>query len=170
MKALKFIIPLFILSFVFLSGCKKDNLSAARTMAGTWKTPSAVTFYYYSSGCGGYQKVAKFQMSMTWIITKISDNEVDIEWRSDFASNVQSVICNLYTPIVTPKFLTGKISSSQMEIFEDNRSVGTLSLTTDNMTGFYYYGDECLIYCTGVGTNSAIPHAAEDKTLILQKQ
>ncbi len=170
MKYIKILIPAILLSLVVLYGCK---LSAARSMAGTWKTPSAVTFYYYSAGCGAYTKVAKLEMSMTWKITKKSDNEVDIEWRSDHTSAPQSIItpsCNMYIPIVTPKFLTGIISASQMDIYEDNQQVGTLSFTADNLTGFYYYGNECYLYCTGVGTNSAIPHATIDKTLILQRQ
>lgn len=173
MKTLKVIIPVVILSFIVLFGCKKGNLSPARKVTGTWKTPSAVALYYYTAGCGGYQKVAKVQMIMTWTITKKSDNEVDIEWRSDFTSPAQSIIspsCNLYIPIVTPKFLTGTISSSQMDIFEDNQKVGSLSFTDKNMTGYYYYGNDCAFYCSGVGTNAAIPRAADDKTLILMKQ
>lgn len=176
LKLLYFLLFILLISSASLQSCKKSGsglLSPARTIVGIWKTPSAVSFYYYTGGCGGYQRVAKVQMSMTWTITKKSDNEVDIEWRSDQTSSVQSMIsptCNLYIPIVTPKFLTGTISSSQMDIYEDNRKVGTLSLTTNNMAGYYYYGNECTIYCTGIGTNAAIPRAADDKTLILQKQ
>ena len=169
---LLFIVALFSSTFYF-SSCEKENLSPARKLTGTWKTPVAVTFYYYTDLCGVYQKVANVKKGFTWKITKISDNKVDIEWNHVSTSATQTTVsasCDGHVPMVTPKFLTGTISSSQMDIFEDTRNVGTLSFTTDNMAGYYYYGNECIIYCTGVGTNSAIPRAPDEKTLILQKQ
>lgn len=177
LKHLSFIgLALMLVLSSISTGCKKENnflLSPAQKMEGTWKTPAAVTFYYYTDWCGVYEKVAKTDMKITWIITKKSQNEVDIEWNIDqftleqYLTNPPCDFMRMNDPI----YLTGTISGSQMDIYQPVSykggapqmvNVGTLSFTTDNMAG-QYYTSSYYLNNWGVGT-------AVDKTLILQRQ
>jgi hypothetical protein len=156
------IIPAIIILFV-LTGCKKEGglfgLSPARKLEGTWSTPFASAFYYYSNACGNYIRVAKTTIGMRWEINKTGDNTVEIEIYKTSSSAVQLLVsqsCALYVPLVTPITLTGEISSSQLTVKKGNTIVGSFSFTTDNLTGEFNsnFDKTCLLYCSGMGTDA----------------
>lgn len=163
---------LFLIGSASLQSCEKSEgssvLSAARQLKGTWKTTAASTFYYYSDACGTYSRVAKTQIGMQWIITETGDNTIDIEVYKTGSSSVQLLVaqnCALYVPLVTPVFLKGTISSSQLTIKDSRaRIVGSFSITTDNLAGDFSsaFDKFCGVYCTGMDTDS--------KAVILIKQ
>jgi hypothetical protein len=164
MKKLIYSIAL-IASCSFLSSalCSKSDsdISPARNLEGTWNTVStAPTFYYYSDICGNYSRVAQFQMGVQWIVTKTGTNTVDIEMRKTSSSAVQLLVsssCALYVPIVTPIFLNGEISSSQLNVYDSyGYLVGTFNFTTNNITGGFNSNLDkyCGVYCSGAGTDA----------------
>lgn len=152
-----------LIAAVSLQSCKKSesgSLSPARNISGTWKTVlTPPTFYYYSDICGTYGRVAKTQIGIKWIVTESSSNKVDIEmYRTSSASVVLMVsqACALYVPLVSPTFLKGEISSSQLTLKDSKgRTVGVFSILTNNLKGDFNstFDTFCGIYCTGVDTD-----------------
>ena len=159
-----------LLTLAILPGCKKEiaaltsTLSPARNIEGTWKTPFAEKFYLSTNKCGGYARFAEQNQKLTWSIIAISDNQVIINNTTDYQGSF--TIYNLCAQQPVPvsylvSSMTGTISSSQMDLFIGNEKVGSMSFTSNNLTG-YYDRKICDSYgCSGLSTNPG--------TLILTK-
>lgn len=160
----KFIYSILMIAacgFLSASFCSKSPLAVARPLEGTWNTvTTAPTFYYYSDICGSYVRVAKFQMGVQWIITARGTNTVDIEMRRTSTSAITKLAspgCDLYVPLVTPQFLTGIISSSNLLVYDSGGIlVGSFNFTTNNITGGFNQSFDkfCGVYCSGTGTDA----------------
>lgn len=155
-----FLNSIFFCLLWVLTGCSKlfnnNALTPAGKLQGSWVTTLPVTFYYLSDNCGSaVYRVAKFDWKIRWKITSTGNNTIDIEW-STVASypviKMTNVSCS-YVPVVTPIFLTGIISSSNVQLYQGSKKVGSFSFTTDLIMGTYREMS-CLLYCTGVETNA----------------
>jgi len=160
MRKVVFVLAIIGISVILVVACKKSSsdstLSPARSLVGTWKTPSPTTFYYSTDFCSTYERVASFSLSSQWVITAGNSDTVNIEWDEISATSPVSIIspsCNYYVPWVFPTFLVGVVSSSQLTVYNNNVNVGSFSFTTNNITGTYNE-DDCDIYCSGINTNS----------------
>ena len=165
-------IPTILLGCVCLttlySGCKK-TLSPARDLSGTWTSPAAVTFYMMSAGCGNFVRYNSTPVNITWTITSIDDNNVDITISAtkigattQLASN-----CNLPATLTFPLHLHGTISASNLQVTEQQLqynnagaatglvsvAVGNFNFTSNNITGTLSEKD-CPIYCVGYQTDN----------------
>lgn len=161
-----------LLGIIAFSSCKKndddstDVLSPARSLQGTWKTTSSVNFFYLTDKCGGFVRYAEQLQKITWTITSTSDNEVSIYNATDYKGpiSIYNICSQQPVPVsyVVASVMRGVISSSQMDLYVGSDLVGSMSFTTNNLTGTY---DRkiCDTYgCTGLNT--------DEKTLILTKQ
>jgi len=113
------------------------NLTPARNLEGTWKTPFPVKFCIKTDfeTFGELKDVGSENRSMTWIITGTSnENIVDVEVQFT-VSNRQLATGSGYTPDVSPMFLTGTISGTRLTLTTDGRTVGEFSFTTDIIKG-----------------------------------
>ena len=152
-----------VLTLALLQSCTKElaaltsTLSAARNIEGTWKTPFAVKFYLSTSKCGGFARFAEQDQKLTWSITAISDNQVLITNTTNYqgAYTLYNLCPQQPVPVsylVAPS-MTGVISSSQMDLFIGAEQVGSMSFTSNNLTG-YYTRKICDSYgCSGLSTN-----------------
>ena len=143
--------------------CKKIEeltsvITPARNLEGTWTTPFAVKFYLSTDRCGGFVRFADQDQKLTWTITSLSDNEVLINssatYRSSF--NIYNICSQQPVPVAwdVASPMTGIISSSQMDLYVGSTKVGSMSFTTNNLTG-YYDRKICDTYgCSGLSTNS----------------
>jgi hypothetical protein len=166
---LKFVVVLCV--SIFLQGCSKDEpaLSAARNLSGTWTTPSAVTFYMTSDGCGNLARYNSTPVTMTWTITTIDDNTVDVALSANSIGTTTQIGSNCGSPSVLnfPLYFRGKISSSNLQLLENKMlysntgaalglsyvEVGNFNFTTSNLTGTIDEVD-CPIYCMGYQTDA----------------
>lgn len=162
---MKQLLTSFLLIFcsIFLSSsfCSKKPLSPARAIEGTWRTNlTAPYFYYYSDVCGSYVRVSKTQIGLQMVVTRLTDNTVDVTITRTNSSAVQLLVsqpCALYVPIAFPKFLTGQVSSSRLDLYESNRQLAaSFGIITDNMTGEFNsnFDKYCGGFCSGAGTDS----------------
>ncbi len=152
-------------------GCNKTDtqLSPARSIAGTWTTPSAVIFYMTSDGCGNYVRYNKTPITMTWTITEVDDNHVDVDIAANSIGTTTQIgsNCGLGATLNFPLSFHGTISSSYLQLTEsimeyDNQGhalglvsvpVGNFNFTTSNLTGTITEKD-CPIYCSGYETDN----------------
>jgi len=126
----KFLVPLFlILAMVTIYFALEhipfdSELSPARKLEGTWKTPFAVKFYFKNDfDTGEYQDVGSQDRMITWIITATSDeNIVDIEMR--FNSSNTQITSSGWIPDVSPMYYQGLISSSHLTLLGYNVDTG----------------------------------------------
>lgn len=162
---------LFLLIIAFslsvIISCNKENnpdaanLSPARKLVGTWKTTIPVKFFIKTDFCSGaLELVASEKREVTFIITEVTgnENEVNIECRyssTDFIVLNQNCTNGTgYVPDVSPTFLKGEISSSQLNVKNySGKLVCSISFTTDLMEGTW---DDswCAVYCQEVYTDA----------------
>ena len=147
-----------------LSGCSKDDgvsgLTPARNIVGTWKTTFPVKHFIKTDYCSvSLKDVATQDRMVTFVITEAGEATVNIQWTYTGSNyTVTDPQCNPtgYVPDVSPMFLKGTISSTQLTVTESSgRTLGTFNFTTDLMQGTW--DDEwCLAYCQEVytGTNT----------------
>lgn len=116
-------------------------LTPARGLEGTWKTAFPVKFYIKTDfQTGDLQDIGSENRTMTWVITKTSDeNVVNVEV-SFSISDRQIVSGTGYVPDVSPNFYTGLISGTRLTLktgdkFSETGTVGEFNFTTDIMTG-----------------------------------
>jgi len=118
-------------------------LSAARNLAGTWKTAFPVKVYFKTDWCTDAPRlVASQPWNVTFVITQGQDqNHVDVEM--DFTSSGFTVINGCpdtgIVPEVSPMFYTGLISSSKLLLSKGTMVVGEFNFTTDILTGTFDY-------------------------------
>lgn len=147
-------------------GCgEKDDvtppLSPARNIAGTWKTALNVTHYIKTDFCGIsglLEDVANEKRMVTWVITVIDDNNVNIQVNhTRSGSTITNSACGGstgYVPDVSPQFYKGIISSTSLTIKEGSKTKGTFSFTTNQMQG--NWNDQwCMAYCQSVYTKDS---------------
>ena len=153
-------IVLFLLS---IWGCKKDlqgTLTAARKIEGTWRTNLPIKFYIKTDFCTGVlEDVAMENRDVTMKIKATGDNYVDITM-SFLTSNFSIVNQNCnnnntgYVPDVSPMFLKGTISSTELTISDsNNQTFGVFTFTTDLMEGTWN-DSWCMVYCQNVYTET----------------
>jgi len=148
-----------------LPAVKKNELSAARNIAGTWKASAPVTVYELTNCTGSGQLVnyTSFQCYFTFIITAVDDNNVTVEIYGSARSN-QSDGCGQSPPIEDGYPITwrGKISSSALTLIDHvyakntygvlawgDYDVGDFTFTTDILSGSifwlqYYTSQDCI--------------------------
>jgi len=133
-----------------------EPLTPARSIAGTWTTSFAVPMNYQTDICtGSRQTVMKATWTVTWIITaeEGTSNGVDVEMHMSQSAGVPvSGVCSdgvyLYVPEPSPIFLQGTISSSHLQLYNENGAAFDGNLITDNIAGTFGAW-ECQIYCSG---------------------
>ena len=111
-----------------------SNQTASRDITGTWKTtvPTKFSFSTDFAADAGYQ-----MWNVTFTITKTSNpNTVNVQMSFSVASSaiVQGALA---IPEVSPKYLTGAINSSQMQLRSGSVVIGVFSFTSSTMTGTY---------------------------------
>lgn len=165
------VVVLFLISL----NCKKTNtsnhpLSPARNISGTWTTPFPVTFFMMSDGCGaGFIRYNSTPITMTWTITTIDDNNVDIWISSNTIGTTTQLAsnCGLGATLVFPLHFHGNISSSNIQLTEKqlqyNNSggatgfadvtTGNFNFTNNSINGTITEKD-CPIYCGGFSTDN----------------
>lgn len=140
-----------ILGVTFLGACGGSNdgaLSAARDLAGTWKTSIPVAVYFKTDWCTPSPSlVASQDWNATWVITPgADDNTVNVQM--NFSTSNSHVIAGCpdtgVVPEVSPMFLTGTISSSHLTLKMDSQVVGDFTFTNNNMQGDLNY-----LWCAG---------------------
>ena len=171
-KAIVYILACFIFASIFatLNGCKKSNstLSPARSIAGTWKSLTAVTVYYMTNCNNSSVYTYKtFQVNFTFTITAIDDNNVTVDISGD-VYNVTTDNCGESPPIAGgyPITFSGKVSSSQLTLTDyiytmntagvvaaGNYNVGSFAFTNNILTGAiywlqYYSNSDCIGWST----------------------
>jgi hypothetical protein len=160
-----FILVFFTCSFF---SCKKTDQGAitpARNIEGTWTTPVAVKFYMSTDKCGGFVRFAEQSQKLTWTITSISDNEVIINSSPTYKSGFTVYNVCAQQPVPSSYDLasgiTGIISSSHMDLYVGSVKVGSMNITTNNLTGDYDRKICGSSGCSGMSTDAS--------TLILTK-
>ncbi len=164
----------FLLMMIILPGfqCSKDKLagiSPARDISGTWTTPAPVTLYMTSEGCGTYKRYNSTPVKMTWEITAVDDNNVDIRITATYIGTTTQLASNCGMPALLnfPFSLHGRISSSNLKLLENQMQynssggaiglklieVGNFNLTTNILTGTIYEKN-CPILCIGYETDA----------------
>ena len=131
-------------------GSDGANLSPARNLVGTWKTPFPVTVYFKTDWCGSSTSlVASQSWNVTWVITPgADDNTVNIQMNFT-ASNFQNIAGCPDTgvvPEVSPLFLTGTVSSAALSLKNGSQAAGDFTFTSDNLQGNFDY-PWCAAYC-----------------------
>src|SRR5450759_38254 len=149
------IVCVLILFTTIFATCKKSDLagiSPARNVEGTWSTPSAVTIYMASDGCGTYKRYISTPVKMTWDITAVDDNNVDIWITSNYIGATTQLASNCglpAAPLAFPISLHGSVSSSNLKLLESQMQynssggatglalveVGNFNITANNLTG-----------------------------------
>jgi hypothetical protein len=117
-----------------LNSTSNSNLSPSRELPGTWKTtvPTKFSFSTDFAADAGYQ-----MWNVTFKITKTSDpNVMNVQMSFVIASSA-IVQGSLAIPEVSPKYLTGSVNSSQMQLRSGTSVIGVFSFTTSTMTGTY---------------------------------
>ena len=154
---------------LFTCGLIEDentSLSPARNIEGTWQTPFPVTFLIKTDFCSdNLELVASEEREVTMIITERSDYTVNIELRytsSNFTVLDSQCDPTGYVPDISPMYLKGIISSTQLTVMNsEGRVLGIFQFTTDLMEGTW--SDLwCAIFCQNVYT--------EDNQLKLVRQ
>ncbi len=139
---------------VFSDG--EGPLSPAREMEGTWQTTFPVTFYIKTDYCSSQlELVASEEREVTMIITRDTDYTVNIELRytgSNFTVLDSQCDPTGYVPDVSPMYLRGNISGTQLTVMNSEpRVLGIFQFTTDLMEGTW--SDMwCGVYCQDVYT------------------
>jgi hypothetical protein len=139
------------------------QLTPARNLEGTWRTTFPAKFYIKTDfeNFGELKEVGSENRTMTWMITKTSDeNVVDVEVR--FTVSGRLVVADSgYTPDVSPAFLKGTISGTRLTLttggshLSDSRTIGEFSFTTDTIQGSW--NDQwSMVYEQEVFTNNLI--------------
>ena len=117
-----------------LSSSEGSNLTTSRDITGTWKTtvPTKFSFSTDFAADAGYQ-----MWNLTFTITKTSNANVFNVQMSFAVSSSAIVQGSLMVPEVSPKFLTGTVNSSQLQLRSGTNVFGVFSFTSDTMTGTY---------------------------------
>jgi hypothetical protein len=151
-----------IASALCFQSCKKiqeltGTITPARNVEGTWKTPFAVKFYLSTDKCGGFVRYADQDQKLTWLVTAISDNEVNIFSSASYKGsfNIYNICSQQPVPVsYDVSSMTGVVSSSQMDLYVGTTKVGSMSFTSNNLAGYYDH-QTCGSYgCNGLSTNS----------------
>jgi hypothetical protein len=121
-----------------LNSTSNSNLSASRDLVGTWKTTASTQFNFKTDwNTGTLQDVGYQKWNVTFTITKTSDpNVVNVQMSFSVASSALTSGSGV-VPEVSPKFFTGAINSSQMQLRSGSSVIGVFSFTTSTMTGTY---------------------------------
>ena len=132
-----------VLGVTALSACGGGSsdgaLSAARDLAGTWKTNLPVSVYFKTDWCTPAPSlVASQDWNVTWVITPgVDDNTVNVQM--NFSTSNFQLIAGCpdtgVTPEVSPMFLTGTISSSRLTLKMGSQVVGNFTFTNNIMQG-----------------------------------
>lgn len=175
---LQFRIFLILISSFSVS-CSKDGkdsgsggLSPARNIQGLWSTPIAVNVYETSDGCDTYARYNRTPVKMTFNITAIDDNNVDITISFTFIGSTVQLASNCGLSAGNSIFfiseqMHGKISSSHLQLLRNQMQynsaggaiglalveVGSFNFTTNNLTGTITEKD-CPAYCAGWETDA----------------
>lgn len=152
----------------WMIGCSKEEdvtplLSPTRNIVGTWKTALDVTHYIRTDLCcksGLLEDVANENRMVTWVITAIDDNNVNIQvnhTRGVFTYAIRA--CGSSTGYVpddlSPQFYKGIISSTSLIIKKGSKTIGTFSFNTNLMQG-NWNDDRCMVYyCQRVYTKDS---------------
>lgn len=147
----------------------EEELSPARSLEGTWESKLDVNFYMKSDGCGSFVRYNKTPVSISWEITELSDNEVDIWISSKKIGSTTSIgsNCGLPATLIFPLHYTGQISSSNLKLYKSQMQysssgaalgladvlAGEFNFTSDILTGTLFE-KSCPIYCEGYDTDS----------------
>ena len=150
----------FALAFGLLtSACGLDDggpLTPAREIEGTWATSIPATFFIKTDFCSELlEDVASEKRMLTLIITSTSEYTVDIEMRHESSGfTVLDEGCNPtgYVPDVSPNFLSGFLSSTELTVkTSEGQVLGSFAFTTDLIEGTW--SDLwCMVYCQNVYT------------------
>ena len=124
-------------------GGNDGALSAARDLAGTWKTKLPVKMYFKTDWCTPAPAlVASQDWNITWTVTPGADeNTVDVQMGFS-ASNFQAISGCPDTgvvPEVSPLFLTGTVSSSRLTLKMGSEVLGDFTFTNNIMQGDFNY-------------------------------
>ena len=149
-----------IIVFIMITGCKLNSgLTPARKIEGVWKTSSPVKFYIKTDFCtSNLELVATEDRTVTMGIKETSNYTVDITLTytsSNFTVVNQNCTSSTgYTPDVSPMYLHGDISSTQLTVMNSQSKVlGIFTFTTDLMQGTW--NDLwCMVYCQNVYTDT----------------
>jgi hypothetical protein len=118
-------------------------LSAARNLAGTWKTSFPTKFYLATDfDTGTLQDIGSEDRQVTWIITSTADPNV-VEIEVDFTVSNRQLTGGGYTPDISGNIYGGIISSSSLSVVDrgsdilgtPDRVVGEFTFTSDILTG-----------------------------------
>lgn len=169
MSRVTFFVLACICVVILFSNCKKTALSPARSLAGTWTSPYAITFYMASEGCGSYVRYNSTPVTITWTITAIDDNDVDVVISSNKIGTTTQLAsnCGLPATLAFPLEFHGTISSSNLQLTERQMQysnsgaaiglasvvVGNFNFTNNNITGTIFEKD-CPAYCAGFQTDN----------------
>lgn|GEM_PF-1258358 len=150
-RGLSFAAILMVLPFTLACGGAGSNaaavpLSPARNLAGTWKTTVPVRVNYKTDFCtfGVLQDVSWVPWAVTFVITPgADDNHVIVDM--SFQTGTTTIVNDCggsgtgAVPEVSPMFLTGAISSTNLVLYNGTTQVGNFNFTTDNLTGTFDY-------------------------------
>jgi len=117
-----------------LNTSEESNLTPSRSLTGTWKAtvPTKFSFSTDFAADAGYQ-----MWNVTFVITGGS-NSSSVNVQMSFSVASSSIVQgSMMIPEVSPKFLTGNINSSQMQLLSGSKVVGVFTFTTSTMTGTY---------------------------------
>jgi hypothetical protein len=124
-----------------------DNLTPTRNIVGTWKTPLSTEFTIATDALSeSIQNVGKENRTVTFVITATNqENIVNVQVTYTY-SNRQTLSDAMYIPDVSPMFLTGTISGTQLTLtqtadqgnIDQIGSVGVFTFTTTQMEGTWH--------------------------------
>lgn len=140
----------FHLPIILLTG------TPARQIEGTWATSFPVPFFIKTDYCSSNPElVASEKRMVTTIVTAKSEYTVDVEMRHESSDyTVLDAQCDPsgYVPDVSPMFLSGFMSATELTIKNsEGRVLGIFEYTTDLKEGSW--SDLwCALYCQNVYT------------------
>jgi len=123
-------------------------LTAARTLVGTWKASAPTTINFSTDSCSNTPTTMTLAgtepWTVLWVITAGADeNHVNVQmtFTKGAFTHVTPTACAspILVPEVSPMFLSGVISSSQMKLYYGSTPAGVFNFTTDNLTGTFDY-------------------------------
>jgi hypothetical protein len=123
-------------------------LSAARNLVGTWKAMAPTTVSFSTDSCVNAPTAMTLAGTQPWtptfIITSGADDNhvyVQMSFVSGAYTQADANACSspIIVPEVSPMFLTGVISSTQLTLYNGSTPAGVFNFTTDILTGTFDY-------------------------------
>jgi hypothetical protein len=127
---------------------KAPVLTPARNLVGTWKTSIATPITFSTDSCSNAPNTmtpaGSEAWTVIWVITAGADeNHVNIQMtftKGPFTYVTPTACASpILVPEVSPMFLSGVISSSQMKLYYGTVPAGVFNFTTDILTGTFDY-------------------------------